>query len=655
MVLLARALSAAAARLQSLSMSVECLKYSQSSSQACLLPESERDAIYQDSLSNNYTGVVEYLLIINNSSRSSVSQGTNFGLHSRSTHSLLLHEMYKTSFQGAGNFIQLNAFGDVRSDFEIVNYQSVRSESNTTSNPLAAWKKVGVASVNGGNVVSLRNASLVLHFAGSSYATPVIDSSIFIIPPEPDNCDFADKSEYSLFENFQHAFDSHKAGLIMILILAFLITCSFIVGVAYAVMILRREKEKAVGDNYSKGKTCYYSYISSKTNNAIVVMITIEYVYILFISLQPNLSWLNSEGTDNIVKSLVNLSFGSILFFLNYIWIFVLFFWCVYAVIYICHLSRRISKWYLGEMFLYPSIFYLRVVGTIGVLPIVTSLLRLFNCAYIDPLSTAVLVRPYCEHECFSTSHYVLVILAGVVLSVFIPLSLVTGHIWQELTIMKLKTKERFLKFKRRKRDDSSQNKNDSSALCVVFSRDYILVSQTFFLAIVGCIAFLKIFPITFLFIVITLLVARCLIHHFMLTNAVNVIWINSVVHFQVVAGVGSSLVCLITEFLQVSSFWPFGVIVMWGLSVALVWYKVNLRRYRQVGCSFYTDDISGVRDAEENQRIALENRTSEARLSYLVTQIHPSPAKTEENGSVDEQILKGWSSDELNIVRDFF
>eukprot|EP01135_Chromosphaera_perkinsii_P002041 Nk52_evm2s216 gene=Nk52_evmTU2s216 len=642
MLLYAKALNASVERFDELSISIDCLKPSKLTLPECLLPTQERDHIYASAVKNNYTGLAEYMLLMTDLSDKTQATGTSlpYGIHSRNPQALVLHEIYKQSFQGASNFIKLTSLGDTSGDLGIVNYQPVapekRSNFSRSKTLSAKWVVVGILFAQGNGEIEFNGNGYKPQFSGSTIDTPATNPVVFqtIIPP--DRCDYADQSKYSFFENSSYAFQEYRSGVSLLLSLACLLLLSFAFGAVFSTRLIvkdaqekasqesRQRKPSTLYDSLSKkGFPIYTTVVSNNSNNALVAMLIVEHIFILSLCLQPNLSWLDAQGSDNFVKSVLNFSFGNFLFFLNYFWVALLFLWCIYCLMYVFHTTHVISQYYAGELFLYPSIFYLRIVGTLGLLPIVTSLLRLFNCAYVDTISEAVLVRPYCEQRCFTSSHESILLISGLILILFVPLNLVTAHIWQELTAMKVISKERLLKSKVESLVDI-EDYCKNNAICVVFRREYILLSQMTFLLVVTCIAFLKVYPYAFLCGIMLLLLLRAGVHILFLPlgRAVNVIWIDWLIRAQTTMGIGSSLICLVTHFLGVSSAWPLGLVFAWGGVVLVGWFVIVKQYYKLKGFPMYTDSLRTILAKDKANSKNYFERTSAARMTYLVSQL---------------------------------
>eukprot|EP01135_Chromosphaera_perkinsii_P003812 Nk52_evm5s256 gene=Nk52_evmTU5s256 len=606
MILFADALNRTASRLSTFSIDIDCLRFSNTSNTPCLLSKAERNAIYQDSLSNNFTGVVEYLTFLPDESDTNEAGDVSFGAHSRFTQAMLLQEMYRASFRGVGNYIKLTSTGDIEGVYAVMNFQpasTLRTRNASSSVRKGAWVITGVGSAKEGQPIAFDPSRPKMQFSGSKFGSPATDHTVFQPFAPFDSCSVADNSEYSLFENMDYATSNFESGVTTILLFGGLIASSFAFGLAYAIFLLHGStrstgKGGEEDEKKHKDKETFYSLVSNNSNNAVLVILTIEYIFLLFVSLQTDISWLAEDGTENVVKSVFNLSLGNFLFFVNYVLIVILLLWCVYCIVYLFHLSSIMKRFYLGELFLYPSIFYLRIVGTIGLLPIVTSLLRLFNCSYISTNVIAVLVRPYCDQECFTTSHYILLSLSGVILTGFIPLNLLTAHIWQELTVASVRCNERAMRLKavmKYSNSASSSGLVEKSALCLVYRREYILASQALYLALVSCIAFLKLYPYVFLLLVVLLLSARSAFHFFYFpeNKVVNVVWVDSLIHCQTVAGVGSALICLATHFADVKQLWPLGLVFAWGLTVFSLWLFFIRACYKKHSATFYDIPLS--------------------------------------------------------------
>eukprot|EP01135_Chromosphaera_perkinsii_P011062 Nk52_evm21s2325 gene=Nk52_evmTU21s2325 len=659
LIMFARALNATSRRLATLSISSSCLQVKNAALSECKLPSSEREAIYQSAVQNNYQGVLEYMTLLPTSE--ATPDGKLYGIHSSFPQAMILFELYKLSYRGASGFITLTSVGDVPSAVGIINYQPASSKDRATA---GHWTRIGVGlSVNGSLQIDFEDSESTLMLAGSTRQNIITDPSVFTFQEAPDQCDLANENQFSLFENASYAMDNFSSGVALITVFSILITVSSLLALVYSIIILRtkeqaqklsiqkdfRESEpglkkstssiKAQKSTFMSNTEIYDTVISNNANNSIVTVLLFEYIFFVFISLQANMEWLNNQGSDSVIKDVANLSLGGILFFFNYVWVIVLLLWCIYCLIYILRLSPQMKTSYVGVMFLHPSIFYLRVIGTVGVLPIVSSLLKLFNCSYIEPLGKAVLVGSYCEHDCFTNEHKGLLVIGGTLLAVFLSLNIITAHIWQELTLINAKFEERELKFKAQQLHLPFTDTKEKGALCITIRREFILTSHIMMYLLVANIAFLRLYPIYLLSVNIALLMARelFLVLHLPNSSATNVKWVNSIFHAQAIGGIGTSVVALVAEVAGVEEIWPIGLVMAWAIIVFSATLYLVRRQYRLSNKCFYCD--STAKEIEKSRKYS--RRRDSTQLTRLVDELTKGTKVPSDNDSVASDLTE--------------
>ena len=192
MIMFAKALNRTAARLKTLSISIECLRYSMIDRADCKLPTSERDAIYADAVSQNYVGVVEYMKLIPDSSIA--SKDVLFGVHSQSVYGMVLQELYRTSYQGALHYLQLTPFGDNEGVYAVFNLQPSNGEEEGKK---LRWVVAGIGDSKNGTKIDFEKRESNIIYSGSTATSLVTDPSLFQTKPPVDWCNVADKPEFS--------------------------------------------------------------------------------------------------------------------------------------------------------------------------------------------------------------------------------------------------------------------------------------------------------------------------------------------------------------------------------------------------------------------------------------------------------------------------
>eukprot|EP01135_Chromosphaera_perkinsii_P002054 Nk52_evm15s216 gene=Nk52_evmTU15s216 len=155
-------------RMKALNIDRNCLKSSVfPDNTACQIPDSERDTIYNNAVSNKYNGVKEYMLLLK-------KDADTYGPLSKQPQVMLIEEFYKTDLPGITARIKLDENGDAFSIFEIVNYQvtGARSNANNGKNSKAtyAWNAIGTVSASSAQKVTITGTA---QFPGGTASSPV--------------------------------------------------------------------------------------------------------------------------------------------------------------------------------------------------------------------------------------------------------------------------------------------------------------------------------------------------------------------------------------------------------------------------------------------------------------------------------------------------
>eukprot|EP01135_Chromosphaera_perkinsii_P011482 Nk52_evm7s2415 gene=Nk52_evmTU7s2415 len=154
------ALNATTDRLQALGIPIECLspqRYLSDSS--CLLSTSERDSIYQDSVTKMYNGVKETMEFVK-------AQDGTYGPMATYPSVVLLHELYKTEIDGVTSKFKLDSNGDGTLVF---NYTNLRPVELSDGSFEYKWVSNGYADLSQESNVTLTSKTW---FPGSTFTEP---------------------------------------------------------------------------------------------------------------------------------------------------------------------------------------------------------------------------------------------------------------------------------------------------------------------------------------------------------------------------------------------------------------------------------------------------------------------------------------------------
>ena len=281
----------------------------------------------------------------------------------------------------------------------------------------------------------------------------------------------------------------------------------------------------------------------NRANGMVVLSLVMDYLFVVAICLSPRVSWRETgELTDTFVEAIQFTNSGD-LFFLNYICLFVIFLWCLYCATFLFHMDEKLSQFYIGELFLSPGLIYLQLVGTIGLVPTVGTLLKLFNCAFVPaPLLGKAVLPGYCGVECFDTEHMVTLVLSGVFLCIFVPMTLATAFFWQELT----------------------------DGQTILFRRTYIFASQIFFICLILIRTFFTAYPYIFILSASACILLRMTVHLFghQRFPAVNVPWVDTWLKISYGMALILNAYMLVTHIVGISSGSTWPIFVALGLAV---------------------------------------------------------------------------------------
>eukprot|EP01135_Chromosphaera_perkinsii_P001075 Nk52_evm25s158 gene=Nk52_evmTU25s158 len=338
-----------------------------------------------------------------------------------------------------------------------------------------------------------------------------------VCEPIPSVCDMSKDTEYSMYHQSAYSWENYRDGMTIVSI--FLVLNGIALTATVVIYI--------VGTGFLQAEPKMKNQDSVKftwSNISAVVGVWAEFVFMLGVSLSTHVSWSSDKGViEQILDSFVLQ--GGDLFFVTYFWLFIIFLWCVYCLIFLLKYDDMVSQWWLGEMFLSPGLMYLQLVSTVGILPSVGALMYNFQCAFIPFINVAV-IQPFCTRTCFTMLHKTVLVLSGILLLCFIPLTILTCHFWKEL------------------------NYN----LTITMRRKYVFFSQVFFYVVIIAKGAFRIYPFIFLPFFMTAILVRAAYNHLYLGEVVNVPCINFWIKVQSPIAFLVALVVLITHALDVTS-----------------------------------------------------------------------------------------------------
>eukprot|EP01135_Chromosphaera_perkinsii_P003719 Nk52_evm37s252 gene=Nk52_evmTU37s252 len=335
-------------------------------------------------------------------------------------------------------------------------------------------------------------------------------------------CDYAGQEEYLFIERYDYAMTYFKAGIILALTMQALMGASFLFGLFFTIIKFKRKECHAI--NIVSRNISNYLFIGSSLA---------EFVFFTAAAMFPNMDWNEGDVTSAVVRVLQTI-FGD-LFFFNWVYMFLVILWVVYCCIYLLELADRVSEYYLGELFLAPSILYLQVLGTIGILPILGSLLPLYFCIFPprEEFEDAYILY-YCEHKCYTTEWKVQTIISAIAITFYIPLTLLTSHFWQEM----------------------------SEDLQIFYNRSYVIWTKLIYLYITIIQSFLQPRPLVYFTLLIPVFCGRLFYQCRHKYFVVNLEWLNPFQLLQTLCGIVTCSFALICHLSDVQSFWPLPVII---------------------------------------------------------------------------------------------
>ena len=560
-------------RLNKIGISPECLKGESTSVPSCQISNSERDKIFDESVTSRYDGVKEFMYLLSKDEKS-------FGELANSPVTILLQEIYKVEFDGVLGKVKFDSNGDVTSSpYEIINYQSSK---NATGHIVYEWKVVGEY-LGGESGLTLTGA---VHYPGSSITSPnlVITSDT---PVDLQSCDFVEDKQFSVFEQYSFAWSHYHSEVSSQVALGALIMFVTLCSVVYIVILNSRLPNEA--DNKLNRVP------QSKSNILVVLTVIVEYIFLLVFCLEAKFSWSDSSLISSIFSA-AHFSFVNFAYFLNYIYIILICLWVAYCVIYMSGWVSTFENNQLGDIFLAPSMVYLRFFGTIGIIPAVSSLLKLFNCSYIIPLESPYLFA-ICDTECFTGSHMGLMITAGVCLTFFLPLTISTAHFWQHVATKGTKGR------------------------AILFNRGYILVTQVTYLTLIFCSTFLTLYPYVYSGIAFSVFFARFL-YHYLKKGVVNIKWLDNINFVQNIASMTACIIGISTHAADVQLGWPFVVIIFISLGLLIGVIVYDRRRYSPL---FEAKDTGSRSKSRVEIGILMKELTTMQRRSTFDLQIQES------------------------------
>eukprot|EP01135_Chromosphaera_perkinsii_P004217 Nk52_evm6s272 gene=Nk52_evmTU6s272 len=588
---IALALNSAVDVLNGLGISPQCLQenYYEANTAACQLPISYRDEIFAKANCTE-TNCVKQNGVVETMVSRKVNSEDQFGTLARKPSVALLKILYETTFVGATGDFKVDQNGDRAETFKVMNSQTVNGET--------VWVAVGVANETNMIINPDKHASAV--FGGGTENSPnLIAPTDGFVTNSIKPCDLIGESKYHIFEQFSFAIELNKVGTLLSIIFTILIMLGWVVAVTYILLVSSRITK-------ATKKVMEVSIAKANWSNIFaLVALFFEYFFIVGICFNARVSWVSGDFTDQLGDTM-QMKFAK-WFFLVWICLILLMLWVVYSLIFILGLAEKVTESYIGEMFMSPAIIYVDTVGTVGIIPVVGTLFKVFDCSYFPQFSSAYIFS-FCEEECFTNSHMSLLILGGLFLTVFVPLNLVTAHIWQEI----------------------------NTDLEILYSRSYIRITQACFFLLIFIRNFLTLFPIQYLCLVMCILLFR-LQHIIRNTDCVNVAFTKPFLYINNIGGLCLGLFILITHLVDVSStaIWPPIV----GLLSSVILFAVCLG----VSLKIYGKPIAKVRKGSlKNRKFSqllnelMQKKQRQSSASFYSVYSASSGVQPEEDAMVD-------------------
>eukprot|EP01135_Chromosphaera_perkinsii_P000959 Nk52_evm57s153 gene=Nk52_evmTU57s153 len=359
-------------------------------------------------------------------------------------------------------------------------------------------------------------------------------------------CELTRYSKYSFFEQSSYAWDVYDYELTTLTILVSALVVLFLASLIYILLMYRKVQTFAHFH-------FHYSVLLTFANIVVIASLIMETILINTLALSADLTWLRNSRLEDIVNFRISESHVDI----GYFCIALIFLWCVYCIIYLTKQDSSTERHLkaVGSVLMAPSLVYLRIIGSTGIVPLVGQLFSYFPCAYIPEHAHSALIH-YCKIECFSEEHETIMVLSFTALMFFIPGSLLTGHFWQDICAGEV----------------------DSAGIHVMtihFRRGYILATQVAFYIVIACRTFIFEYTEIYLgiFIVVWLLMIA---FHVKVKHVVNILWLDEFIYAQYVSGLTSATIALAAHRAGVNSIWPISAVVVVALLIYLAAFAIS-------------------------------------------------------------------------------
>ena len=452
---------------------------------------------------------------------------------------LYLDSLYRMQIDTAQGKLIMTGTGETYTG--IMHFRNGQALKNANGEYNFVMRKVAsVQTFQGGGVPTPTILGKV-HFAGGTLAFPKLSIPRYDAPPEPECAKDSDHVTVwftSLVEGEARNEDREIAVLLVTLVM-------FVILIILIDIYALRKTLKGF-----EPRVKYTGEIRHSLSNYVaLVIIGLEHTQIVRICLSANVQWLNNDNSS--VSSLldfVSLEFRSLAYSIICLCFALL--WILYASIIYFGVDERLEKFALGKNFMKPSLAILVLVSTGLYLPIVSRLLSLYSCYYIQEYGSFYVLN-VCKLECWSVQYWVVFSLFSVALYTFVPGTFLMGHIWQEIELYDdVKFKPKHFLF----------NKSYKTLLAIIF----VNMSES---------------PIPYLSCVFILSLVMCL--WAWKGQPSYVTWVNTLLFTMPLTGLFTSLTLLFFEVGDVSNPVPPFITLLCIWAIIGVLACLNVRRFR--------------------------------------------------------------------------
>eukprot|EP01135_Chromosphaera_perkinsii_P001785 Nk52_evm54s210 gene=Nk52_evmTU54s210 len=385
--------------------------------------------------------------------------------------------------------------------------------------------------------------------------------------------DLMHQQQFTMFEQHSYVLESFYDEALVVIIIGVLIGIVTLAAISYMVIMWKRTGLYSQLDPVDSVHKTFSNIIS-------LAVFVVETLFFLSIILEPDLSFFpRSTKNARVLLSVFSFDFKSVAF--SYFWLIFLWLWLFYCIIYLARLAPSFIIGKYGralQLLMKPSVFYLRVVGTLGIAPIVGNLLELFSCMFFPQYEMAF-ISDMCTERCFSPPHMTLLYISGISLILYIPLTLGMAHFWQDIII--------------------HQVTHETRRVVIYFRRSYILLDQLVLLVLIYCKVFLKLYPYAFLAIAFTTFSTQLCFFYFCKGHIVNARWMNWAYLGQYIITLVVTGIVFVLHILNVEdSILPFVLIALVVILIVIVFY---VRAYQRTHAKKAMEQIS--QDGTENKK----------------------------------------------------